>query len=167
METKEFRKGNYILDQFDRVAKIETIGFNDTVRLSTKTYSCESMKLEFCVPIPLTEEILLKCKGISRASLRPAYDHENTDRNYDEEYYSKSYDLMGTDLCGFSVFKCELENGNYQWIGLKDGKLYFVDEVSAADESMYLSKTSVGLSFLHEFQNAFPFFTGEELEVNL
>lgn len=157
MKANELRIGNYYNSRgtFKKAAP------------STIEELFESENRIWIQPIPITEEILLKCKGIRKAEIRPPYDSENKDENYDEEYYSEPYDLIGVGLCGFNAFKCELKNDCYQWIGLKDGKLYFLEDTIAADESVYLSKTSVGLSFLHEFQNAFQFFTGEELEINL
>lgn len=61
IKANELRKDNCILDQFGRIAIVVTIGFDSTVRLSTETYKCETMDLNYCNPIPITEEILLKC----------------------------------------------------------------------------------------------------------
>ncbi len=167
MEAKEFRIGNLVTvsgsHDIVSIASIARVWFQP--KFMDKAWT--RRLVSDIVPIQLTEEILLKCKGVSKASLRPEYDHDNENPNYDEGYYSKSYDLIGVDLCGFNVFKCELCNNCYQLVGIKERKLYFVDDVLASDESMYLSNTSVGLSFLHEFQNAFPFFTGEELQINI
>jgi len=58
MKANEFRIGNLVLDQFGRVAKIETVGFENTVRLTTDTYKCENVSLNGCNPINITPDWL-------------------------------------------------------------------------------------------------------------
>ena len=60
MKSKEFRIGNAVFDKFGEIAIIDTIGFN-SVRLSTNKYKAENQYYDEIKPIPLTEEILLKC----------------------------------------------------------------------------------------------------------
>lgn len=65
IKVNELRIGNYVLDQFGVIRTIETIGANESIRVFSEIYKCESMSLQYCNPIPLTEEMLLKC-GFTR-----------------------------------------------------------------------------------------------------
>ena len=60
IQANELRIGNYIYDVHNRVANIVTIG-NGTIRLSSKNYHYDSFNCSDINPIPLTEDILLKC----------------------------------------------------------------------------------------------------------
>ena len=57
---QELRIGNCVYDVHNRVANIVTIG-NGTIRLSSKNYHYDSFNCSDIKPIPLTEDILLKC----------------------------------------------------------------------------------------------------------
>ncbi len=57
---QELRIGNCVYDVHNRVANIVTIG-NGTIRLSSKNYHYDSFNTSDISPIPLTEDILLKC----------------------------------------------------------------------------------------------------------
>jgi hypothetical protein len=61
MKINELARGNYVLDTIsDLISVVETIGFEDTIRISNKFFQRESVKIsERIKPIELTEDILL------------------------------------------------------------------------------------------------------------
>ena len=77
MNIQELRIGNYIYDVHNRVSNIVTIG-NGTIRLSSKNYHYDSFNTSDISPIPLTEDILLKCGAyVSTGTTGPLYTFDN------------------------------------------------------------------------------------------
>jgi hypothetical protein len=60
MKATELRIGNLVYDKWANVAKVESIGMHENVRISTKDYEFESNKIYDLFSINLTEEWLLK-----------------------------------------------------------------------------------------------------------
>ncbi len=60
IDARELRIGNHVLDVHERVAIISTIS-DASVRLSSRNYHYDSFNCSEIRPIPLTEEILIKC----------------------------------------------------------------------------------------------------------
>jgi hypothetical protein len=60
MTATELRIGNLVYDKWANVAKIESIGMHENVRISTKDYEFESNKIYDLFSINLTEYWLLK-----------------------------------------------------------------------------------------------------------
>lgn len=62
IQATDLRIGNTVYDWAKRIAVVESIHKDGSIRLSSEgNYKYESFKSEHLSPIPLTEEILLKC----------------------------------------------------------------------------------------------------------
>lgn len=158
MEAKELRIGNSIL----RKAFLpENKNYHEIMVTHHDIEACVRNFADF-KRIELTEEWLIRFGG-RKADLRPPYDWNKNaeDENYDDEYYSKEYDLNGvyfedfTDVVFFGHHMVAKNSNN--------GLYYFVREVNGADENQYLVEISVSMGYVHTFQNYYPAFTGEEL----
>ena len=62
IQPTDLRIGNYVFDWVKRIAIVDSIHKDGSIRLSSEgNYKHESFKSDRLSPIPLTEEILLKC----------------------------------------------------------------------------------------------------------
>ena len=76
IDARELRIGNHVLDVHERVAIISTIS-DASVRLSSRNYHYDSFNCSEIRPIPLTEEILMRCGAenlINSATGRTSFD---------------------------------------------------------------------------------------------
>lgn len=145
IKANEIRVGNYveystISDDYTKV--LRKIYVNDLIRI----YECDYYFIYN--PIPLTEEIFLKC-GFNKLK----------DDNWGD------FIDMWVDKVDFV---CVLIKDNV-FIG-KDSKTniyYFLVTRTGNGEYMYFEAISAPMEYLHTLQNYYVTFKGEELEINL
>ena len=167
IKANELRLGNWVktpnqpffrIDLFEYVSKgIGKFGQITDPKLHPLTWYLQDLE-----GIELSEDILLKAGR--KANLKPRYDWDRhlIDDKYDSEFYSKKYDLDGVELNDYTPYFI-----GETIIGFNNGKYYFVEESINSCEESYLRAISIPLLFLHQLQNAFPFFAGEELNISL
>ena len=155
MKANELRIGNWIFDDDGNYSKI--IGFEPlghSVRcdedegciLLIDIYTPKDIKIGYnvesllCDPIPLTEEILLKCGFEKKGEMYPFYSLKLKETN-------------GLDLLLNSPLFNGPDDSSNNFILVLDGSGKFIDIDN--------------IEYLHQLQNLCHILTGKELEINL
>jgi hypothetical protein len=148
IDIRELRIGNYIgyysYNENDiTIDKIKSIYFDDTtqiykVELASGKYAHSNISLQGLVPIPLTEDILLKCGFILT----------------EKEGFSCSDDVQSDKGYSFKNFNISMRDGRFfMWIDI--------------DEDHWYSFNMVEIKYLHRLQNIFFEHCNEELNIKL
>ena len=137
IDAKELRKYNNVYDKNGNVASVFTIGC-ESVRLSTNTYKAESHNINDIAPIPLTEEMLLKCG------------------------------FVVTDKLPNNILSIDLGNDTILFEDLSCDRMYirYYNEENNFDDFDCMSIPQ-DIHSLHQLQNLYFALTGQELNVEL
>ena len=106
---------------------------------------CKFYKTEELNPIPLTEEILLKCK------FQELNEFENT----------------CIDKENFIEISSVLEDEFYIGKNKETGFYHFLTIDTFQGDDLFFKSISAPMQYLHTLQNYYPAFSGQELEINL
>ena len=137
MEAKDLRMGNWVYNPIQKINILVDFNVLNLIRLDNLRYAREIKKGEECFqPIPLTEEILLKC-GFDKIKI----EHEE-----------------------YSGFEYELSLGTYSKILVLDDFSYSIVCKKIEDNSVCFDKDI--LTSLHQLQNLYFALTNEELKYN-
>lgn len=149
MEAKDFRHGNYINTP---------IGIQKVIDIlcdSINTTNYEALPYLCITPIPLTEEILLKC-GFEKT----IWSGYNENKHFRQNF--KYYGWVKDNIWCFISLKSLDEN--------KEDKPHFFGRrlLSHIYEDTWSFEQREGFTtYVHQFQNLFFALTNEELEINL
>jgi hypothetical protein len=96
MKANELRIGNYILNEYDTPSKVREITHYECVFLGDNLLKQD---LQNCNPVPLTEELLLKC-GFNKKARRIVWDigwielwYSSYAKNYQVRFYKTGNDI--------------------------------------------------------------------------
>lgn len=141
IKANEIRVGNWLNDprQYDPkfFTKTENGYFKATAR--------DIQFAEEFEPIPLTEEILLKCK------FQELNEFENT----------------CIDKDNFIEISSVLEDEFYIGKNKETGFYHFLTIDTFQGDDLFFKSISAPMQYLHTLQNYYPAFSGQELEINL
>lgn len=144
MEATELRIGNYINPKINGIILTNEIHKVDPTTLIIISKQIDNRNIEF-EPIPLTEEILLKC------GFHELNEFENT--CIDKENFIETSSV--------------LEDEFYIGKNKETGFYHFLTIDTFQGDDLFFKIISAPMQYLHTLQNYYPTFKGEELEINL
>ena len=149
MKAEELRLGNYINakhigSDYD-IVKVNSIT-NHYIGWGKGNFAPSHMDIGFFQPIPLTEEILLKC-GFRKV--------KNKDKEDLREYIGHTAQKARYAIFDTDIFITKVD---------KRGLLYRSID---CDFMVLFYHKSITIKYLHQLQNLYFALTGQELEINL
>lgn len=147
LSTTELRIGNYYQDEYGNHHKIETLSKS----LFADEHYDRGMLVKSMIPIPLTEELLLKC-GFGYERAISSFTHPCMDMWLSLDYNSEKFIMYPTE---------EQTKGRQERLMNKFRKGEGLIPTAEAEYTMSNSR----IKYLHQLQNLYFALVGEELNI--
>ena len=146
MKAEELRIGNWF--KYKDLEKIKSIyrGENFKIIPDDIKFLFEGHNCDWVEPIPLTEEILLKCRFEKV---------KNKDKEGLREYIGHTAQKARYAIFGTDIFITKVDKRSLLWRSVD------------CDFMVLFYHKSIPIKYLHQLQNLYFALTGEELEINL
>ena len=145
MKATELRLNNLVYFEFDFKLQIHLIIPKD-LRLMQKVEQMFKEESELYRPIPLTEEMLLKC-GFVKV--------KNKDKEDLREYVGRTVQKAKYAIFDTDIFITKVDKRGLLWRNIE------------CDFMVLFYHKSIPIKYLHQLQNLYFALTGQELEINL
>ena len=142
MQANELRIGNKLL-VYDNIDTIGEVSYNSIICGYTGYSNLDKGYVE---PIPLTEEILLKC-GFVKV--------KNKDKEDLREYIGHTSQKARYAIFDTDIFITKVDKRGLLWRNIE------------CDFMVLFYHKSIPIKYLHQLQNLYFVLTGQELEINL